>query len=589
MIPLKEKNELKKLSIEYENVFKEKIYDRFFNVKYLCNSFSALLDLSIRLHSENKLRDLIVNNLQEILGDSDFINLPENVRLAQQILSVNPSYALLDKLASLSVNVSLNQIDAVISLALSISETEIDFISFVEKYELETCNFDISELYLFSETLARSPVKANFLSSDFFIRNFWDRLKEDFNYQLLFRCIFFIEENKLNVIKHVDIVKLLHRVISSREKTFVNLYRDVRRSRRIICTEAEVRGLLKTLNLANLSTNKLIFLFSILEPYTAEQEKMLFLSRVMVSKGLPVMNSEVSLTMAASIGLKSLSNRVINDALMSAGCNPCLPTNKQFDIMDIFDCVLSPSKSLSDLRSFEKVSVIITTYNPDLDFLNRSIKSIINQTYKNIEIIVIDDCSDISISYEIEGLCRGKDFQDIRYFRNERNVGQYVSRNIAIAYASGTLIAIQDDDDVSHPQRLEKQVNAILNSGCSVCFTNHIRYSDSGFLSIDDPQHGLVFGDGPASLLFKKQIISKIGGFRSFRSRGDIDFRTRVKNILGEGSVKNLNIPLYFMRSSLKSISSLYEYKFGDQLLFFRKRINLLAMKKASVEECGNV
>ena len=125
-----------------ENVFKEKIYDRFFNVKYLCNSFSALLDLSIRLHSENKLRDLIVNNLQEILGDSDFINLPENVRLAQQILSVNPSYALLDKLASLSVNVSLNQIDAVISLALSISETEIDFISFVEKYELETCNFD---------------------------------------------------------------------------------------------------------------------------------------------------------------------------------------------------------------------------------------------------------------------------------------------------------------------------------------------------------------------------------------------------------------------------------------------------------------
>ena len=270
-----------------ENVFKEKIYDRFFNVKYLCNSFSALLDLSIRLHSENKLRDLIVNNLQEILGDSDFINLPENVRLAQQILSVNPSYALLDKLASLSVNVSLNQIDAVISLALSISETEIDFISFVEKYELETCNFDISELYLFSETLARSPVKANFLSSDFFIRNFWDRLKEDFNYQLLFRCIFFIEENKLNVIKHVDIVKLLHRVISSREKTFVNLYRDVRRSRRIICTEAEVRGLLKTLNLANLSTNKLIFLFSILEPYTAEQEKMLFLSRVMVSKGLP--------------------------------------------------------------------------------------------------------------------------------------------------------------------------------------------------------------------------------------------------------------------------------------------------------------
>jgi glycosyltransferase involved in cell wall biosynthesis len=99
------------------------------------------------------------------------------------------------------------------------------------------------------------------------------------------------------------------------------------------------------------------------------------------------------------------------------------------------------------------VSVIIPTYNR-FDLLLKSIDSIINQTYKNFEIIIVDDCSD---DKRYETLLDNK---NVRYFRlKERSGLPAVTRNFGIKQSVGDWIAFLDDDDVWLPDKLKLQVN----------------------------------------------------------------------------------------------------------------------------------
>ena len=101
------------------------------------------------------------------------------------------------------------------------------------------------------------------------------------------------------------------------------------------------------------------------------------------------------------------------------------------------------------------VSVIIATHNRD-SLLPVAVNSILNQTYQNFEILIIDDASEdytpIIISY-----LKKKDTR-IKSFRSETNIGPGKARNIGIANANGDLIAILDDDDIAIPNRLAVQV-----------------------------------------------------------------------------------------------------------------------------------
>jgi teichuronic acid biosynthesis glycosyltransferase TuaG len=105
-----------------------------------------------------------------------------------------------------------------------------------------------------------------------------------------------------------------------------------------------------------------------------------------------------------------------------------------------------------------KVSVIVTTYNRK-DFLTPTINSIQNQTYKNFELIVVDNCSDYDIISHIKSFCDER----IRPFQNVNDVIIAVNRNFGIKKAKGDYIAFCDDDDIWHCEKLEKQINYILS------------------------------------------------------------------------------------------------------------------------------
>ena len=105
------------------------------------------------------------------------------------------------------------------------------------------------------------------------------------------------------------------------------------------------------------------------------------------------------------------------------------------------------------------VSVIITTYRRS-DKIERAIESVLNQTYKNIEIIIVDDNSN-----EPEERKKTKKivkkYSEIKYIQNKENLGGALSRNVGIDNANGDFIAFLDDDDKYTEDKLKNNINVI--------------------------------------------------------------------------------------------------------------------------------
>ena len=99
------------------------------------------------------------------------------------------------------------------------------------------------------------------------------------------------------------------------------------------------------------------------------------------------------------------------------------------------------------------VSVIIPTYNRGRLILD-SINSVLNQTYKNIELIVVDDCS----TDNTEEILKSINDSRIKYVKLEKNSGACIARNKGIELSTGEFIAFNDSDDLWITTKLEKQL-----------------------------------------------------------------------------------------------------------------------------------
>lgn len=121
------------------------------------------------------------------------------------------------------------------------------------------------------------------------------------------------------------------------------------------------------------------------------------------------------------------------------------------------------------------VSVIIPSYNRALT-IKRSVFSVLNQTYKDIEVIVVDDCSSDNTREVIEGI----DDDRLRYYCLEENSGACVARNKGIELAKGEYIAFQDSDDEWLPNKLEVQMKKLKASKADVCFCKMKQFFSDG-------------------------------------------------------------------------------------------------------------
>lgn len=125
------------------------------------------------------------------------------------------------------------------------------------------------------------------------------------------------------------------------------------------------------------------------------------------------------------------------------------------------------------------VSVVIPTYGRTKT-LFRAIKSVLVQTFSNLEVLVVDDNANEQKATQIDEICKA--FNDIRIkiIRNKRNLGGALARNEGIKAAKGKYIAFLDDDDEYYPQKIEKQVEMFQKSnakrlGLVYCYCKEIK------------------------------------------------------------------------------------------------------------------
>lgn len=119
------------------------------------------------------------------------------------------------------------------------------------------------------------------------------------------------------------------------------------------------------------------------------------------------------------------------------------------------------------------VSVIMPSFNTGR-FIKEAINSVINQTYTNWELIIVDDCSNDDTNEIINS------FEDsrIKYLKNDTNMGAAICRNRALKEAKGKWIAFLDSDDLWKKDKLEKQISFMEKGGYDFSYTNYIEMDE---------------------------------------------------------------------------------------------------------------
>jgi glycosyltransferase involved in cell wall biosynthesis len=123
------------------------------------------------------------------------------------------------------------------------------------------------------------------------------------------------------------------------------------------------------------------------------------------------------------------------------------------------------------------ISIITPNYNCER-FIAQTIESVLAQTYKNWEMLIVDDCSTDG-SYEETLKYAAKDNR-IKVYRMEQNSGAAVCRNKAIELSHGDYLAFLDSDDLWCPEKLEKQLRFMIGNECDFSFTEYEHIDEEG-------------------------------------------------------------------------------------------------------------
>jgi len=227
-----------------------------------------------------------------------------------------------------------------------------------------------------------------------------------------------------------------------------------------------------------------------------------------------------------------------------------------------------------------RVSVIVTVYNSSR-YCADAIESVLSQTYRDFEIIIVDDGSVDDSRKVIE-----KYGPRVRYFY-QKNHGVSVARNRGIREARGALIAYLDGDDIWFPDKLEMQLAYMEKTGFGLIYSDMMLGDESGkpykrWLSTKKR-----FGEGwkyidllaecfmvPSSVLVKKSILEEVGGFdETLSSVDDLDLWLRVSKRYQIGFVPK---PLVIWRQHRQSVSRDIKKNYSNLQKLYRKHLKLV-------------
>ena len=213
------------------------------------------------------------------------------------------------------------------------------------------------------------------------------------------------------------------------------------------------------------------------------------------------------------------------------------------------------------------VTVIMSVFKPDQS-LRTALESLINQTWRNLEILLVDDCSPPEFE---ETIHEATELDDrIKLLRMPQNGGTYKIRNYAMARAEGEFIAFQDSDDWSHPERIARQMIPLLeDDACMATFSRSIRvYPDLGVNNVGNKAMRL----NASSIIFRRdRVLEELGDYDEVRKGADSEFSHRLELVFGEGSVQLLDVPLALVqltRTSLSRSEFRFRWEHGSRVAY---------------------
>lgn len=189
-----------------------------------------------------------------------------------------------------------------------------------------------------------------------------------------------------------------------------------------------------------------------------------------------------------------------------------------------------------NIQSPPIVSVIITSYNREF-CIEEAIQSVLNSSFDNYELIIVDDSStDNTQSIILEYSQR---YQQIRFFKNPQNLGEYENRNLAASYATGQYIKYLDSDDIMSVDCLEIMVSKMEeNPEAAIGLISYLDESPNLYEGALLPHQlyynfyfkGNLINCGPSSTIIRRDVFEQLGRYNIVPYLSDVDFIFRISS-----------------------------------------------------------
>lgn len=210
-----------------------------------------------------------------------------------------------------------------------------------------------------------------------------------------------------------------------------------------------------------------------------------------------------------------------------------------------------PATTLAEL-----VSVVVPVFNAEAH-LTTALRSLAEQSYSNIEVIVVDDASTDSSLAVAQAFSQ----QDSRFrvIAQTSNQGAYAARNRGLAASKGAFITVHDSDDWSHPQKLEKQVSGLVeHPELMACSSHMVRCSDKLLFTRWrlEEKDGWVYRN-TSSLMLRREVVETLGYWDKVRCSADTEYLHRIRAVFGNKAFGEVykGVPLAFCREQPGSLS----------------------------------
>lgn len=239
----------------------------------------------------------------------------------------------------------------------------------------------------------------------------------------------------------------------------------------------------------------------------------------------------------------------------------------------------------AEMDNTPKISVIMSAYNESLDELNKSIDSIKNQTYQNIEFIIVGDNPE---NKNIKMAVQTANDQRIKFIENEENIGLVLSLNKAISKATGNFIARMDADDISKENRLKDELRYMQRNNLDIVGSFIEIVDEKGTVQKDvmrfpiTTSHVKWFMRWGSCLahptwLVKSKVYHDLNGYRNVPRCEDYDFVLRaIAHGYKVGNIPKVELSYRIRQSGVSKSHEAEQFLLRDYLAKNMKQIDLL-------------